>query len=65
MGAGYDYHCHCEERSDAAISWYDSSVCYAVIKILPGDCHGPKGPRNDTVVEGELRSLYKDKQQFI
>ena len=50
---------------DAAISWYDPSVCCAEIKMLPGDCHGPKGPRNDTVVVGELRSLYKDKHQFI
>ena len=33
--------------------------------MIPGDCHGPKGPRNDTVVVGELRSLYKGKQQFI
>ena len=65
MGAGYGYHCHCEERSDVAISWYDLSVCYAGIKIPPGDCHGPKGPRNDTVVVGGLRSLYRGKKQFI
>ena len=22
-----------------------------MIQILPGDCHGPEGPRNDMVVE--------------
>ena len=33
-----------------AISWYHSSTCGAVTNIVPGDCHGPKGPRNDTVV---------------
>ena len=33
---GCNYHCHCEERSDAAISWYDLPVCCAGIKMLPG-----------------------------
>ena len=65
MGAGYDYHCRCEERSDAAISWYDLPVCCAGIKMLPGDCHGPNGPRNDTVVVSGLRISYSAKQQFI
>ena len=34
--------CHCEERSDVAISWYDLSGCCAVLDIVPGDSHvGP------------------------
>ena len=33
--------------------------------IIPGDCHGPKGPRNDTVTVTQVRSRYCAKQQFI
>ena len=32
--------------------------------IIPGDCHGPKGPRNDTVTVTQVRSRYCAKQQF-
>ena len=38
---------------------------FSVTKILPGDCHGPKGPRNDTVVVTWLRRFEQpDKLQF-
>ena len=39
--------CHCEERSDVAISRYDVCSCAAVRWMVPGDSHGPNGPRND------------------
>ena len=39
----FNYHCHCEERSDVAISWYYPPKHTAVLKIVPGDCHGPLG----------------------
>ena len=47
-----------------AISWYDLSICCVGMKMLPGDCHGPNGPRNDTVAVGGLRSRYFGNQQF-
>ena len=31
--------CHCEERSDVAISWYYPPKRTAEFKIVPGDCH--------------------------
>ena len=31
--------CHCEERSDVAISWYNLSYCSAFFNVVPGDCH--------------------------
>ena len=35
--------------ADVAISWYHSSICCAGTDIVPGDSHGPYGPRNDKV----------------
>ena len=63
-----------------AISWYNAgkectkgevrakmvpptSHC-AARYMLPGDCHGPKGPRNDTVEAGQTHHRYCYKQQF-
>ncbi len=65
MEPGSDHHCHCEERSDVAISWYYLYYCIALPGIVPGDCHGPKVPRNDTVVVTQVRSRCCAKQQFI
>ena len=65
MAPGCTHHCHCEERSDVAISWYHFTHCTALLEIVPGDCHGPKGPRNDTVTVTQVRSRYCAKQQFI
>ena len=31
--------CHCEERSDVAISWYNLSYRSAFFNVVPGDCH--------------------------
>ena len=31
--------CHCEERSDVAISWYDPPNRKAVRKVVARDCH--------------------------
>ena len=55
--------CHCEERSDAAISCrnvrsqkdsgigiFFNGISISVdtnSNVIPGDCHGPCGPRND------------------
>ena len=36
-----------------------------IMYIAPGDCHGPKGPHNDTVVVGRVHRRYRCKQQFI
>ena len=47
-----------------AISRYHFTHCTALLEIVPGDCHGPKGPRNDTVVVTQLRNRYCAKQQF-
>ena len=63
-----------------AISWYNArkectkgevrtkivlltSHC-AIRYMLPGDCHGPKGPRNDTVVVGWAHHYYYCRQQL-
>ena len=43
--------CYCEERSGVAISRYHPPRCIAKFKIVPGDCHGPKGPRNDMIFD--------------
>ncbi len=48
-----------------AISRYHFTHCTALLEIVPGDCHGPKGPRNDTVVVAQVRNRYCAKQQFI
>ena len=32
--------CHCEERSDVAISWYELTHCCALRWMIPGDYHG-------------------------
>ena len=43
--------CHCEERSDVAISCDKlsrSSRSEKCCHLAPGDSHGPYGPRNDT-----------------
>ena len=47
-----------------AISQYHFTHCTALLEIVPGDCHGPKGPRNDTVVVAQVRNRYCAKQQF-
>ena len=47
-----------------AISRYYFTHCTALLEIVPGDCHGPKGPRNDTVVVAQVRNRYCAKQQF-
>ena len=33
---------------DAAISWYHLPNRTAEADLVPGDCHGPDGPRNDS-----------------
>ena len=33
-----------------AISWYDPPKYTAETDIVPGDCHAPKGARNDAVI---------------
>ena len=33
---GIDHLCHCEERSDMAISCHSG----AIVETVPGDCHG-------------------------
>ena len=48
-----------------AISRYHFTHCTALLEIVPGDCHGPKGPRNDTVVVAQVRNRFCAKQQFI
>ena len=48
-----------------AISRYHFTHCTALLEIVPGDCRGPKGPRNDTVVVAQVRNRYCAKQQFI
>ena len=52
--------CHCEERSDVAISCGELSrlsrlqkCCY----LTSGDSHGPYGPRNDMVGRAVPQSL--------
>ena len=35
---------------DAAISRYHPPHSIAPLKLVPGDSHGPNGPRNDMVV---------------
>ena len=30
---GIDHHCHCEERSDVAISWYGVGICKILQEI--------------------------------
>ena len=35
---------------DVAIPRYYPPTCNALQSNIPGDCHGPKGPRNDRVV---------------
>ena len=47
-----------------AISRYHFTHCTALLEIVPGDCHGPKGPRNDTVVVAQVRNRYCANQQF-
>ena len=37
--AGKSYLCHCEERSDVAISCHSG----ADFETVPGDCHAPLG----------------------
>ena len=37
-------------HTGVAISRYKVCFCYAVRWIVPGDCHGPKGPRNDRLL---------------
>ena len=32
---------------DVAISWYNPPKCTAETDMVPGDSHGPNGPRND------------------
>ena len=31
-----------------AISWYHFLHCSALLEMVQGDCHGPKGSRNET-----------------
>ena len=50
----------------AYIPIFNGFRCISDRHIVPGDCHGPKGPRNDMVDGGLLRRLYlPDKLQFI
>lgn len=35
---------------DVAISWYYLHGCMALLEMVPGDFHGPNGPRNDMLV---------------
>ena len=48
-----------------AISWYHLRNCIAKHKIVPGDRHGPNGPRDDTVIESqeEPNVAKKDKEK--
>ena len=47
-----------------AISRYPFTHCAALLEIVPVDCRGPQGPRNDTVVVAQARNRYCAKQQF-
>ena len=50
--------------ADVAISWYHPSTYSAETSIVPGDSHGPDGPRNDIVIGGWVHHRYCAKQQF-
>ena len=51
---------------DVAISRYQVCFCNADRWMVPGDCHGPNGPRNDNGGCDLLSSIYllRNSNQF-
>ena len=53
------------KEADVAISWYHPPTRCAVTNIVPGDSHGPNGPRNDTVVVTRGRFVNRPYERMI
>ena len=55
---------HPRRGGDVAISWYHLHHCIILPEVVPGDSHGPDGPRNDMEVGNWAHRRYCCKLQF-